>query len=325
VNSTGKKLRKACAGLPDKNCPVVVSLHELKYSEVIETKGLLDQMKHHDKLLITVNQNCAVRLPDDILQKLLQPHRLAHYCFVFLDRGLEHYKVDVQDITISDSQMIFAVPNQIFLNPLKSTHSQNYKIAFDENTLAMLPNSFPFLLNPLNSNTITFAPDAKERVKAVFSHLYQLLHGTGKQKNTEIIVAYLNTLLTEFNSAYFEQSNIGSISNPKLSKYIAFKLAVETHLTHQHDVHTIAEKLAMTTSSLYGVVKEFSGVSPKEWMTNRLMLEAQRKLQYSDVSVKELAYDLGFNDPDYFSRLFRKSTGRSITAFLADNNDLSSN
>jgi AraC-like DNA-binding protein len=286
-----------------------------------EAKELFNQIKHHDKLSITVNENCKISLPKDILEKLLKPHKLAHYCFIFLDEGTETYKVDLQDITISDSQLVFGLPNQIFINPPKSNHSLNYKAAFDENVLALLPNSFPFLLNPLNSNTITFTSDAKERVKSVFSNLFQLLHSPGKPKETEIILAHLNTLLTEFNSAYFGQGYQDSTSNAKLSKYIAFKLTVETHLTEQHDVHIIAEKLAMTTSSLYGVVKEFSGVSPKEWMTNRLMLEAQRRLQYSTLSVKELAYELGFNDPDYFSRLFKKSTGKSISAFLTDHHD----
>jgi len=286
-----------------------------------ETKGLLEKIRHHDKLSITVNENCKIDLPDDILQKLLQPHKLAHYCFIFLDQGSETYKIDSDEVTISDSQMVFGLPNQIFLNPVKSKHNLNYKVAFDENVLALLPNSFPFLLNPLNTNKITFNPDSKERVKSIFSHLFQLLHATGRPKNTEIILAHFNTLLTEINSAYFEQSDYQNISNPKLSKYIAFKLAVETHLTEQPDVHTIAQKLAMTTSTLYGVVKEFSGISPKEWMTNRLMMEAQRKLQYSSLSVKELAYELGFNDPDYFSRLFKKNTGKSISTFLADHRD----
>lgn len=290
-----------------------------------ETKGLLNEIKHHDKLLITVNENCVIGLPEEILNKLLQPHKLAHYCFIFLDRGTETYKVDFEDINISDGQMIFGVPNQIFLNPKKSGHTLNYKVAFDENTLALLPNSFTFLLNPLNINTITFSADDKERVKSVFSNLFQLLHSTGQPKDSEIILAHLNTLLTEFNSAYFAQDKRHSILNPKLSKYIAFKLVVESNLTEQQDVHTIAEKLAMTTSSLYSIVKEFSGVSPKEWMTNRLIIEAQRKLQYSKLTVKELAYQLGFNDPDYFSRLFKKSTGRSVTAFLANQHDSSSN
>lgn len=290
-----------------------------------ETTGLLKQIRHHDKLSITVNENCAITLPNDILQKLLQPHKLAHYCFIFLDEGSETYKVDSKNVTITDSQLVFGVPNQIFLNPLKNEHNPNYKVAFDENTLALLPNSYPFLHNPLSTHTITFTPDAKGRVKSILSNLFQLLHSKGKQKPAEIILAHLNTLITEFNSAYFENTETDSSANPKLSKYVAFKLAVETHLTEQQDVHAIAEKLSMSTSTLYGVVKEFSGVSPKEWMTNRLILEAQRKLQYSTLSVKELAYELGFNDPDYFSRLFKKSTGKSISAFLTDLHDLSSN
>jgi AraC family transcriptional regulator, transcriptional activator of pobA len=289
-----------------------------------ETKRPSNRVNRHDRLDIMVNENCKLYIPQDILEKLLKPHKLTHYCFIFLDQGTETYKVDLEDITISDGQMIFGLPNQIFSNPPKGAHNLNYKAAFDENLLALLPNSFPFLLNPLNSNVIAFTADAKERVKSLLSHLFQLLHNTEGPRDTAIILAYMNTLLTEFNCAYFEQGNQDNLPNPKLSKYIAFKLAVETHLTEQYDVHTIAEKLAMTTSSLYGVVKEFSGVSPKEWMTNRLMLEAQRKLQYSTLSVKELAYELGFNDPDYFSRLFKKSTGKSVSAFLADHHDLSS-
>jgi AraC family transcriptional regulator, transcriptional activator of pobA len=288
-------------------------------------KELSDKIRRPERLDLTVNEDCKLHIPPDVLEKLLKPHKLTYYCFAFLDQGSETYKVDMQDITISGGQMIFGLPNQIFCNPSQSNHNPNYKAAFDENLLALLPNSFPFLLNPLNTNIITFGPGAKKRIKSVFALLYQLLNNTDKPKDTGIVLAYMNTLLTEFNSAYFEQSYQDNLPNPKLSKYIAFKLAVETHLTEQHDVHTIAEKLAMTTSSLYGVVKEFSGVSPKEWMTNRLMLEAQRKLQYSTLSVKELAFELGFNDPDYFSRLFKKSTGKSVSAFLAAHHDLSSN
>lgn len=288
-----------------------------------ELKGVIGNFSHHDKLSITVNENCAIVLPEDLLRQLLQPHKLSFYCFSFMDRGSATYTADLQDITISDGQLVFGVPNQIFVNAPKQEGDQSYKVGFDENTLALLPHSYPFLVNPLNTNKITFDADSKQRVKAIFSILFQLLHSPGKQKNTDIILAHLNSLLTEFNSAYFKHESQDTISNPKLSKYIAFKLAVETHLTEQHDVHTIAEKLAMTTSSLYGIVKDFSGVSPKEWITNRLILEAQRKLQYSSLSVKELAYELGFNDPGYFSRLFKKQTGKSVSAFLADLRDLS--
>ncbi|RAJ93057.1 AraC-like DNA-binding protein [Larkinella arboricola] len=291
---------------------------------MVETKGLLNQIKHHDRLPITVNQNCAVPLPETVWPKLLQPHRLAYYYFVFVDQGLETFQVDGQQVTIADSQIIFGTPNQIFAHPSPNKDTQQYKIGFDGHTLTLLPQAYPFLLNPLNTSTITFEPEARARVKAVLSMLFQLLHSPGKPKKVDIILAHLNALLTEFNSAYFEHHHQPAPTNPKFSKYVAFTLAVETNLTEQHDVHTIAKQLAMTPNNLYGVVKEFSGLSPKEWIINRLIQEAQRKLHYSSSSVKELAYELGFNDPAYFSRLFKKRTGKNVSDFLADQHSLSS-
>lgn len=288
------------------------------------TAEFMHKIRSHDTLSIAVSQKCPVVLPDDIVQAFLKPYKLSYYSFIYVTGAPETYNVDNNDITLGNGEVVFGLPGQVFLNPKQSNYN-NFKVAFDEYTLALLPNAFPFLRNSLNTNTIKFKAEAKERITSVLFSLNKLLHGTERATDTEIILAHLNLLLTEFNSAYFEQSNLENVQNPKLSKFIAFKLAVESQLTEQEDIHTIAQKLAMSTSTLYGIVKEFSGVSPKEWMTNRLMLEAQRKLQYSALSVKELAYELGFTDPDYFSRLFKKSTGKSITAFLADQHDLSSN
>lgn len=292
-----------------------------------DTKNLINRISHHDKLAISVNENCSIPLPDDVIETLFNPHKLSFYYFIFVHSGSASVKADLKDINIFDGQLVFGLPNQIFTNMPHNKEDQHYVISFDESTLALLPQSFPFLLDPLNSNVVTFDADGKQRVKAVFSSLFQLLHSSGRQKKAEVILAYVNTLLTEINSTYFEQQQISpdGISNSKLSKYVEFKLAVENNLTEQYDVYTIAKKLSMTTSSLYGVVKDFSGISPKEWMINRLMLEAQRKLQYSSISTKELAYELGFKDPAYFSRLFKKNTGRSVSTFLDDLRDLSQN
>jgi len=292
-----------------------------------DTKDLLSSISHHDKLSISVNENCSIPLPDEVLETLFNPHKLSFYYFMFMDSGRATMKADLKNVVLTDGQLIFGLPNQIFTNVPHDKNDKHFVVSFNESTLALLPQSFPFLLDPFNSNIITFDAEAKARVKAVFSSLFQLLHIDGRQKKVEIILAYINTLLTEINSAYFEQQQVNpdTISNSRLSKYIEFKLTVEKNLTEQHDVQTIAEKLSMTTSTLYGVVKDFSGVSPKEWITSRLMIEAQRKLQYSSISIKELAYELGFNDPGYFSRLFKKNTGRSVSEYMADLRDLSSN
>jgi AraC family transcriptional activator of pobA len=291
-----------------------------------ETIGLLEKIRNHDKIAIALNENCAIPLPEDVMRILVKPHRLSFYYFQYLEKGTATFKTDVTEFTITDGQLAFGLPNQIFTKLPYDKNMPQYALSFDEKTLTLLPVSYPFLVNPFNVNSISFDPAARQRVKNLLSGLFQLLHAPGKQKKAEIILAHLHTLLTEYNTAYFEQYQSQEvISGSKLAKYIAFKLAVETTLTEQHDVQGIAEKLALTSNTLYGIVKEFAGISPKEWITNRLMLEAQRKLQYSTISVKELAYELGYSDPGYFSRLFKKSTGKSVSRYRAELQDLSHN
>jgi AraC-like DNA-binding protein len=277
----------------------------------------------NDKPSIKVISNNNPYHPEDIQQKLLQPRRLTSYFIVLIESGSITYNLDLQDITLTNGHLLFAMPNQVFTPPTKTDGLKYFKVLFDENTLALLPQQFPFLVNPLNSQTIIFDNATRERVLKVFEILNQILHIDENPTDTEIILAYLNSLLTDLNSAYFKNTEPINILNNNMSKFIEFKLMVETHLTEQPSVNAIAEKLALTTNSLYRIVKEYSGVSPKDFFTNRLMIEAQRKLQYAPLSVKELAYELGFNDPDYFSRFFKKCTGKSVSEFLESQQDLS--
>jgi AraC family transcriptional regulator, transcriptional activator of pobA len=291
-----------------------------------ETKGLLEQIKQHDKLAIRVNSNSNNYLPADVMEMLTQPHRKANYFFVFVESGSLTHKVDLKDLAIKSGQLFFVLPNQIHAAPAhKKDDIECFKMSFDQNCLSLLPKQFFFLLNPLNSQIISFDNESRQRVKILFEILNKILHSDNDQKDVEIILAHLNSLLTELNNAYFKSVTKGKSETNKLSKYIEFKIAVENYLTEQHSIHTIADSLSITTNNLYNIVKEFAGVSPKEFITNRLILEAKRKLFYSETSVKELAYELGFSDPDYFSKLFKKTTGKSITQFVESIQDLSRN
>lgn len=291
-----------------------------------ETKGLLEQIKQHDKLAIRVSSNLNNYLPADVMEMLTKPHRKANYFFVFVESGSLSHKVDLKDLAITGGQLFFVLPNQIHAAPAKKKDEiEFFKMSFDQNCLSLLPRQFLFLLNPLNSQIISFDTDARQRVKAVFEILNTILNSDKGEKDAQVILAYLNSLLTELDNAYFKMVAREKSETNKLSKYIEFQLAVETHLTEQYSVNTIAGNLAITTNNLYNIVKEFSGVSPKEFIINRLMLEAQRKLFYSETSVKELAYELGFSDPDYFSKIFKKTTGKSVTQFVEGIQDLSGN
>jgi AraC-like DNA-binding protein len=247
--------------------------------------------------------------------KLELTRRLQYYFFLFVLEGRSQHIVDLDTIEIGKHELLFALPHQIQQYPATTHGSDYYKLGFDEECFSRLPRQFAFLLNPLNQQKISFSPAAAIRLTAIFEILLGLL--SIADTDPELILAHLNSLLTEINTAYFAAER--KPADDKIEKFIGFKVFVENNLTDHPTIRNIAEELAVSTDSLYQIVKHFSGLSPKEFVTNRLILEARRRLYYNErTSVKELAFDLGFNDPDYFSRLFKKVTGKTVAGFFQD-------
>jgi len=85
-----------------------------------------------------------------------------------VDYGISTHKIDLQNVTVSGGQLLFVFPNKIHTLPTKKDNLEYFKLSFDENCLASLPQQFPFFINPLNTQTMTFDNSVKQRVKAVF-------------------------------------------------------------------------------------------------------------------------------------------------------------
>lgn len=278
----------------------------------IET--FLKEYRQNSKLVIRVISPTFGQLPLEATGIYGLIHRKPHYFFIFMLDGLTSHGVDLKQIDVRNNELLFILPHQIHQLPHTKQGTSYFKLGFDESCLSLLPKQYPFLINPFNNQKIKFTPTAAARVKAVFEMLTDLL----SEMNTDpqLILAHLNSLLTEINTAYFRNDKIPV--DDRLSAYIRFKLFIENNLTGHPTIRDVAEELALNTNSLYNIVKHYSGLSPKEFITNRLILEAKRRLYYSESSIKQLAYDLGFNDPEYFSRLFKKVTGKTITSFVQD-------
>ncbi|MRW89791.1 helix-turn-helix domain-containing protein [Duganella sp. FT80W] len=88
-----------------------------------------------------------------------------------------------------------------------------------------------------------------------------------------------------------------------------FRNEVEQHFKEQWQVGQYAELLRVTPTRLNRLCLKLSGKSAFDITQDRLMLEACRKLTYVPASVASIAYELGFQDPAYFSRLFKKRMG----------------
>ena len=94
------------------------------------------------------------------------------------------------------------MPNQIFVPPAKTENLKYFKVLFDENTLALLPQRFSFLVNPLNSQKINLDDATRKRVRNVFQILNQIFYSEKHLTDSEILLAYLNLLLSELNIVY---------------------------------------------------------------------------------------------------------------------------
>jgi AraC-like DNA-binding protein len=76
-----------------------------------------------------------------------------------------------------------------------------------------------------------------------------------------------------------------------------------------------AAKMNVSESYLNEALKKTTGFSVSYWITEEVILEAKRLLYYSDLNVKEIAHNLGYEDHAYFSRLFKKSTNATPLSF----------
>jgi AraC-like DNA-binding protein len=84
-----------------------------------------------------------------------------------------------------------------------------------------------------------------------------------------------------------------------------------------HSVARYAVDLAMSTSQLNRLSRRHLGASAKEVIQERLEIEARRLLLLTGRSAAQISRDLGFTDPSYFTRFFRRRTGQSPAHFRA--------
>jgi AraC family transcriptional activator of pobA len=97
--------------------------------------------------------------------------------------------------------------------------------------------------------------------------------------------------------------------------FTRFRALVEQHYLEHWSVSNYATALNVTPSKLNRISKMLTGRSAFEITQERLLLEAKRRLVYIAAPVQCLAYDLGFEDPSYFNRFFKKRTGKTPARF----------
>lgn len=101
----------------------------------------------------------------------------------------------------------------------------------------------------------------------------------------------------------------------RFDTFTRFRQLVEDHYQEHWSIAAYARELAVTQQTLNRVCRALVGKAALDVLQERLLLAARRHLIYTDASVEAIAYGLGFQDPAYFSRFFKRLTGRAPGQF----------
>ncbi|MFC5046813.1 helix-turn-helix domain-containing protein [Aquimarina hainanensis] len=111
-----------------------------------------------------------------------------------------------------------------------------------------------------------------------------------------------------------QQSNFKHMFDGQLNMIREFNVLVNSHFRKEHSVSFYAKKLFKSPKTLSNTFAKYKK-SPLQIIHDRIILEAKRLLIYSDKPTKEIAYEIGFDDPSHLSRMFKKRTSLSPSEF----------
>jgi len=248
------------------------------------------------------------------------PHRHNYYSVIWPFSGSGRHLIDFNEYPILPHYIFFVSPKQVhqiisdpettglvilftpeFLmkNSIREDFISNLRLFRNSSDTPALP-----LANPMLQNLLLFATHMKEA------------YASEQELKYETIGAYLKLFLIECNRhcSLFPDTNTQSLEVGK-SMVQRFKNLVETRFQQWHQVKEYAAALSVSPNYLNEVIKSTIGISAKDFIQNRLLLEAKRTAVFTGKSSKEIAFELGFDDPSHFSKFFRSGAGQSLLEF----------
>lgn len=272
--------------------------------EIAQTTGLM----HHQQELFFV------------------PHRKGFYLFVFVKAGSSRHWVDMVPHIVKPDTLYFSSPHQVILKediPAGTTF-EGTSICFTQEFLDIeedgMLGKLPIIQNPHNGHALSlsaadvvFVEDISAKLLAEYNH---------KQGwHNSMLLAYLRVLLIYLSRLYNEQFTAPDKS-PDRELFNRFKGLVSNHFTKYHDVATYAEMLNLSAGHFGELIKKQSGRTPIEHIHDHLLLEAKRMLFHTEASMKEIAFELGFEEASYFNRFFKRLTSTTPLSYRSSTREM---
>ncbi|KXH79699.1 AraC family transcriptional regulator [Chryseobacterium kwangjuense] len=245
------------------------------------------------------------------LGDLLVPHRKDHYLVILVRKGGQARQwIDMKQYSLQDNTLHFLSPGQLIVKE-ESAKITSVGVGFTPEFLSMNHHAsladLPLLRNPHDARALTMSDADIVFTEDLFAKIAIEYKQPGEWQH-RMLISYLSVLLTYLSRLYSEQHKATEIS-PERTLLKNFQAKVNESFRELHEVSDYAAKLNISAGHLSEVVKVQSGKSAIKHIHERITLEARRLLFHSSHSLKEIAFSLGFSDPSYFNRFFKRETG----------------
>lgn len=236
-------------------------------------------------------------------------HRHNYYEIFLFAQGGGNHEIDFNNYDVADNSIHFVSPGQVHrLQRAPYSHGSILLFSRDFYYLGSGAQFSLFEYAFLNGNAA--GSPIVNLSQQDFESLLSLSQIMGSEElsvkeSAEIIRSYLHVFLLkcrQFSEATVHYTQ--EVANPIFAN---FNKLLEQNFRSQHTVSFYADELAVSSRKLIETCQLYCDKSPTQLIRERLILEARRLLLHSKYSIKEIAYFLGFEDPAYFNRFFRKN------------------
>lgn len=242
-------------------------------------------------------------------------HRDDHYMFLFQQIGTGKMMVDFREINFKDCVAFCVIPGQVH-RMMASDDCSGWLLASD---LALMDDTHRSVFEEyaMCATPVPVEMRTAELLHKSLTLLQEMVdHQQGAPFQMQLLRSLAQVCTGTFASIFFQhkQENFPGDSRPVRISNLFKGLIIKNYKSMKSPAE-YAGILNITSSYLNEVVKSITGFSATYWIQQEVMLEAKRLLCYTDLTVKEISFELGYDDPAYFSRLYHKVTEHTPLTF----------